>query len=100
MGLHPTEGDRLMVHLAASVAKECRERGVKLSAAEAEALLLEHIHAGARDGRTVAELTRSARELIAREDVLPGVPEMITEVSADAVFLDGTHTVVVTNPIK
>lgn len=87
-----------MVHVAADVAEKRRARGVLLNYPEVVALLTAHVLEGARDGRTVAELMSSGRKLLAREEVMEGVPEMITFVQVEATFPDGTKLVTVHDP--
>lgn len=88
-----------MVSLAAMVAAGRRERGVKLNHPEAVALITSFVLEGARDGRGVAELAAAGREVLSRDDVMEGVPEMIDEVAVEATFPDGTKLVTVHQPI-
>jgi urease subunit gamma len=81
------------------VARDRRDRGVKLNHPEAVALISSHVLEGARDGRTVAELMESARGELARQDVMDGIPEMLQEVQIEATFPDGTKLVTVHQPI-
>jgi urease subunit gamma len=97
--LSPQERDKLMVHVAADVARRRRERGVRLNYPEAVALITDHVLEGARDGRTVVELVESGRTVLARDDVMDGVPEMVDAVQVEATFPDGTKLVTVHNPI-
>ncbi len=97
--LTPHEQERLLIHVAADVAEKRRARGVILNHPEAVALITAHILEGARDGRTVAELMSSGREVLTREEVMEGVPEMIHDVQAEATFPDGTKLVTVHQPI-
>ncbi|HEX6393750.1 MAG TPA: urease subunit gamma [Acidimicrobiales bacterium] len=99
MKLSPHEQDRLLVHVAAMVARDRQQRGVKLNYPEAVALLTVHIIEGARDGRTVAELASSGRHVLSRADVMDGVPEMLREVQGEATFPDGTKLVTIHDPI-
>ncbi|MFF4170634.1 urease subunit gamma [Streptomyces sp. NPDC001744] len=99
MQLSPHEQERLLIHVAADVAEKRRARGVRLNHPEAVALLTSHVLEGARDGRTVAELMASGREVLTREDVMEGVPEMIHDVQVEATFPDGTKLVTVHDPI-
>jgi urease subunit gamma/beta len=87
-----------MIHLAADVAAKRRDRGVQLNYPEVVALLTVHVLEGARDGRTVAELMSSGRKLLAREEVMEGVPEMIKNVQVEATFPDGTKLVTLHDP--
>ena len=99
MLLSPHEQERLLLHLAARLADERRARGLRLNYPEAVAVITDHILEGARDGRTVAELMVSGREVLSRDDVMEGVPEMLDEVQAEATFPDGTKLVSVHYPI-
>lgn len=99
MRLTPHEQERLLIHVAADVARARRERGLRLNHPEAVALLTVHILEGARDGRTVAELMRSGRTVLTRADVMDGIPEMIHDVQVEATFPDGTKLVTVHDPI-
>lgn len=100
MQLTPHEQERLLIHVAADVAEKRRARGLKLNHPEAIALITSHILEGARDGRTVAELMASGRNVLSREDVMAGVPEMIHDVQVEATFPDGTKLVTVHQPIR
>jgi len=95
----PHEQERLLLHVAASVARERRARGLRLNHPEATAIIAVHILEGARDGRTVAELMESGRTVLARDDVMEGVPEMLESVQIEATFPDGTKLVTVHRPI-
>jgi len=99
MHLTPQERDKLLIHVAADVARRRLERGVTLNYPEAVALITEHVVEGARDGRSVAELMDSGRSVLAREQVMTGVPEMIDSVQVEATFPDGTKLVTVHSPI-
>ena len=99
MKLSPHERDKLMVSLAAMVARERRSRGVKLNHPEAVALITSFVLEGARDGRSVAELMTAGREVLARDDVMVGIPEMIDDIQVEATFPDGTKLVTVHQPI-
>lgn len=100
MKLTPREKDKLLVAMAAIVARKRLERGVKLNYPEAVALITDHVVEGARDGRSVAELMASGGEVLVREQVMPGVAEMITDVQVEATFPDGTKLVTVHDPIR
>lgn len=100
MYLSPQEQDKLLVHVAAGVARARRERGVRLNHPEAVALITDHVLEGARDGRTVGELMSSGRAVLARADVQEGIPEMIDSVQVEATFPDGTKLVTVHSPIS
>ncbi len=99
MHLTPHERDKLLVHVAADVARRRLGRGVALNHPEAVALITDHVLEGARDGRSVSELMESGRHVLARGQVLPGVPEMIESVQVEATFPDGTKLVTVHHPI-
>ena len=90
----------LLITLAADVAQRRRARGLRLNHPEAVAILTSFVLEGARDGRTVAELMASGREVLPRDDVLPGVPEMLDSVQVEATFPDGTKLVTVHGPIR
>ncbi len=89
-----------MVYLAALIAKDRKERGLKLNYPEAVAILSAFVLEGARDGRTVAELMEAGRHVLGRADVLEGIPEMIKEVQVEATFPDGTKLVTLHDPIS
>ncbi|WEB39100.1 MULTISPECIES: urease subunit gamma [Streptomyces] len=99
MHLTPHEQERLMIHVAADVAEKRRARGVLLNYPEAVALLTVHVLEGARDGHTVAELMASGKKVLGREEVMVGVPEMISSVQVEATFPDGTKLVALHDPI-
>jgi urease subunit gamma len=99
MELTPREKDKLMLSMAAFVAERRKGRGVLLNYPEAIALISSAILEGARDGRSVAELMAHGTTILKREEVMPGVPEMIPEVQVEATFPDGTKLVTVHNPI-
>ncbi|NUT47010.1 MAG: urease subunit gamma [Saccharothrix sp.] len=99
MHLTPHERDKLLVHVAADVARRRLGRGVALNYPEAVALITDHVLEGARDGRTVSELMESGRHVLSRDQVLDGVPEMIESVQVEATFPDGTKLVTVHHPI-
>jgi urease subunit gamma len=100
MNLTPREKDKLLIAMAAMVARRRRERGVKLNHPEAVALITDSVLEGARDGRSVAELMRDGAHVLARGDVMEGVAEMIHEIQVEATFPDGTKLVTVHNPIR
>jgi urease subunit gamma len=100
MNLTPRENDKLLISLAAMVAERRLTRGVKLNYPEAVALITDYVLEGARDGKTVAELMRDGATVIAREQVMEGVPEMIHEIQVEATFPDGTKLVTVHEPIR
>jgi urease subunit gamma len=99
MHLSPQERDKLLVHVAADVARRRLDRGLRLNHPEAVALITVHVFEGARDGRGVAELMDSGRSVLRRDQVLDGVPEMIDSVQVEATFPDGTKLVTVHHPI-
>src|SRR3954447_16998568 len=93
------EQERLLIHVAADVARRRRERGLRLNHPEATATIAAFLLEGARDGRTVADLMDAGRQVLGRDDVLDGVPEMLPEVQVEATFPDGTKLVPVHEPI-
>jgi urease subunit gamma len=97
--LSPHEKDKLLLSVAAMVARDRRSRGVVLNYPEAVALISSHVLEGARDGRSVAALMSSARTVLGREDVMEGVAEMLDPVQVEATFPDGTKLVTVHRPI-
>ncbi|ETX15252.1 urease subunit gamma [Roseivivax halodurans JCM 10272] len=100
MNLTPREKDKLMVAMAAEVARRRLARGVKLNHPEAVALITDAVVEGARDGRSVSEMMQAGARVIRAEQCMEGVPEMITEVQVEATFPDGTKLVTVHNPIR
>ncbi|WP_311030261.1 urease subunit gamma [Mesorhizobium koreense] len=100
MNLTPREKDKLLIAMAAMVARRRLERGVKLNHPEAIALISDFIVEGARDGRSVAELMEEGAHVIGREQVMEGVAEMIPDVQVEATFPDGTKLVTVHEPIR
>ena len=99
MELLPREKDKLLLFTAGLLAERRKTRGLKLNYPEAVAYISLAVLEGARDGQSVAELMGSCRNLLTREDVMDGVPEMIHEVQVEATFLDGTKLVTVHDPI-
>ena len=99
MHLSPHEQERLLLSYAAELARRRQGRGLRLNLPEATAIISDHVLEGARDGVRVAELMQTGRAVLSREDVLPGVPEMLKEVQVEATFPDGTKLVSVHNPI-
>jgi len=99
MDLAPREKDKLLIFTAALLAERRRARGLKLNYPEAVAYISAAIMEGARDGRSVAELMGHGTTLLARADVMEGVPEMIPEIQVEATFPDGTKLVTVHHPI-
>jgi urease subunit gamma len=100
MNLTPREKDKLLVAMAAMVARRRLERGVKLNHPEAVALITDVIMEGARDGRSVAELMQTGAQVITRAQVMEGIPEMIHDIQVEATFPDGTKLVTVHHPIR
>ncbi|MBV0919835.1 urease subunit gamma [Mycobacteroides chelonae] len=99
MRLTPHEQERLLISYAAELARRRQSRGLRLNHPEAIAVITDHLLEGARDGRTVSELMASGREVLGRDDVMDGVPEMIPDVQVEATFPDGTKLVTVHHPI-
>ena len=99
MELSPREKDKLRLFTAAMLAQQRKERGIKLNYPEAVAYISGAILEGAREGRSVADLMSHGTELLNRDDVMEGIPEMIPEVQVEATFPDGTKLVTVHNPI-
>jgi urease gamma subunit len=100
MQLMPREKDKLLVAMAAIVARARKERGVKLNHPEAIALITEYVVEGARDGRSVADLMEASAHVVTKADCMTGVPEMIHDVQVEATFPDGTKLVTVHHPIR
>ena len=98
MHLTPHEQERLLISYAADLARRRRDRGLRLNYPEAVAVLSSFLLEGARDGRRVADLMQAGREVLGRDDVLDGVPEMLAEVQVEATFPDGTKLVTVHHP--
>lgn len=100
MNLTPREKDKLLVAMAAEVARKRLSRGVKLNHPEAIALITDYVVEGARDGRSVSDLMSAGAHVITREQVMEGVAEMIHDVQVEATFPDGTKLVTVHEPIR
>jgi urease subunit gamma len=100
MNLSPREKDKLLISMAAMVARRRLERGVKLNHPEAIAIISDFIVEGARDGRTVAELMQAGAEVITRAQCMPGISEMIHDIQVEATFPDGTKLVTAHEPIR
>jgi urease subunit gamma len=100
VNLTPREKDKLLVAMAAVVARRRLERGIKLNHPEAVALITDYVVEGARDGRAVAELMRDGGTVLRREQVMEGVAEMIHDIQVEATFPDGTKLVTVHQPIR
>ena len=100
MQLTPREKDKLLVAMAAEVARKRLARGVKLNVPEAIALITDTVVEGARDGRSVADMMQAGGLVLTRDQVMDGIAEMIPEVQVEATFPDGTKLVTVHNPIR
>ena len=100
MKLTPREKDKLMVSMAANVARKRLERGIKLNYPEAIALITDFVIEGARDGKMVSELMETGAHVVKKEDCIDGIPDMIPEVQVEATFPDGTKLVTVHKPIR
>lgn len=100
MLLSPHEQEKLLVHVAGQLAMQRRARGLRLNYPEAVALITSWVLERARDGRSVADLMAGGQRVLNRDDVLDGVPEMITSVQVEATFPDGTKLVTVHRPIQ
>ncbi len=100
MNLSPREKDKLLISMAAIVARRRLDRGVKLNHPESVALITDFILEGARDGRTVAQLMEAGAHVISRKQVMDGIAEMIHDIQVEATFPDGTKLVTVHDPIR
>ena len=100
MKLTPREKDKLMISIAANVARKRLERGVKLNYPEAIALITDFVIEGARDGKMVSEWMETGAHVVKKEDCMNGIPDMIPEVQVEATFPDGTKLVTVHKPIR
>lgn len=100
MLLVPREIDKLMIVVAADLAKRRKDRGLKLNYPEAVALITYEVLEGARDGRTVAELMQYGATILTRDDVMEGIAEIIDDIQVEATFPDGTKLVTVHDPIR
>jgi urease subunit gamma len=100
MNLTPREREKLLISVAAMVARGRLARGVKLNHPEAMALITDYVVEGARDGRSVADLMQAGAHVITAEQCMPGIPEMIHSVQVEATFPDGTKLVTVHHPIR
>lgn len=98
MTLH--EREKLMIYTAAKLAEERRGRGLLLNLPEATAVITSFLLEGARDGRTVADLMEAGRDVLGRDDVMDGVPELLDQLQVEATFPDGTKLITVTEPIS
>ncbi len=100
MNLTPREKDKLLIAMAANVARRRLERGVKLNYPEAVALISDFVVEGARDGRSVADLMQDGAKVLRREQVMEGIADMVDEIQVEATFPDGTKLVTVHDPIR
>ncbi|WBB06587.1 urease subunit gamma [Streptococcus alactolyticus] len=100
MQLTEREREKMMISLAGMIAKERKEKGLKLNRPESVALITSYILEGARAGKTVAELMDEGGRVLTRDDVMEGVPEMIPMIQVEATFVDGTKLVTVHDPIR
>ena len=100
MRLNPKEQEKLMLHMAGNLAKERKERGVKLNYVEAVAYISSELLELARDGKNVVELMQLGTKMLTKADVMEGVADMVHEVQVTATFPDGTKLVTVHNPIQ
>lgn len=100
MHLTPRETEKLLLHLAGELALKRKARGLKLNYPETIAIISSFVMEGARDGRSVADLMQAGASVLTRNDVMPGVPEMIHDIQIEATFPDGTKLVTVHNPIR
>ena len=99
MMLVPKEIDKFYIFIAAEIARKRQNRGLKLNYTESVALIADYIIEGARDGKSVSDLMSSGRKVLSKDDVLPGVPELVRSVQVEATFEDGTKLVTVHDPI-
>lgn len=100
MKLSTREQEKLLIVVAADLARKRKERGLKLNYPEAVALITAEVMEGARDGRTVAELMQAGIKILTTDDVMEGIPEMVREIQVEATFPDGTKLVTVHEPIR
>jgi urease subunit gamma len=100
MQLTPREKDKLLIAMAAIVARKRLERGVKLNHPEAISLITDYVVEGARDGRSVADLMEDAAHVVSKAQVMEGIADMIHDVQVEATFPDGTKLVTVHHPIR
>jgi urease subunit gamma len=99
MNLTPREMDKLHIFVAAELARKRKDRGLKLNHPESVAIISDHILEGARDGKSVSDLMSSGKNVLKRDDVLPGVLDIIHTIQVEATFVDGTKLVTVHDPI-
>ena len=100
MKLSPREKDKMLISLAAIIARNRKDRGVKLNYPEAIALISDFVVEGARDGKSVADLMEAGAHVVNKNDCMSGIPEMVHEVQVEATFPDGTKLVTVHHPIR
>ncbi len=100
MHLSPQERDKLLIFVAAQVARERKKRGLKLNVPESIALITADLLELARDGKSVAEIMSAGREILKRDDVMEGVPEMVTMIQVEPTFPDGSKLITVHDPIR
>lgn len=100
MNLSPQERDKLLIYVAAQVARDRKARGLKLNVPEATALITAELMEMARDGKSVAEIMEAGREILNRDDVMNGVPELITMIQVEPTFKDGSKLITVHEPIR
>ena len=100
MMLAPREIDKMMIWTAAQIAEGRKNKGIKLNYPEAVAFIANYVVEGAREGKRVAELMKTARNILKRDDVMSGVPELIHTVQVEATFPDGTKLVTVHDPVQ
>ena len=100
MNLSPQERDKLLIYLAAQVAKDRKKRGLKLNVPEATALITAELMEMAREGKSVSEIMSAGREILTRKDVMNGVPELISMIQVEPTFRDGSKLVTIHEPIR
>ena len=100
MNLSPREKDKLMIYVAAMVARDRRARGIKLNYPETVALITTEVLEGIREGRSVADLMQYGATILTRDDVMDGIPEMVDEIQVEGTFPDGTKLVTIHQPIR
>jgi urease subunit gamma len=98
--LAPREVDKMMIWTAAQIAESRKKKGIKLNYPETVAYIANYVVEGAREGKSVAELMKTSRNILSKKDVMPGVPDMIHTVQVEATFPDGTKLVTVHDPVQ